>query len=741
VGRAPDSQARALAALLALGSALATRAVAQGTPASAPIAPLSVDAIFGGGAFRAAPMPTIRWLRDGHSFLDVRPDSGGGSRVVRVDVATGATEVLVPGSALVDAGGRRVAIEDVAIAPDESALLLFHDTVRLWRTNTRGQYSIVDLATHQVTPLSRAPGLQMFAAFSPDGKSIAFARDHDLWVVDRASGAERRLTTDGSTEIINGTTDWVYEEELGLRDGFRWSPDSRRLAYWRFDQSTIPPYPLEDDSTTDPKILSLRYPVAGAPNSRVRVGVLDVASTATRWLDVGGDTGVYVARMDWNGPDSLVVERLPRSQNRLDLLMVSAASGASRPIASDSDAAYVSVVEPIWIDHGKQFLLTSDRSGWHAVDLFARDGHLIRQVTADGSDVLSIEGVDEARGTVYVVVAAPDATQRQIVRYSLRGGRGEPLTTTRGAHAMTIAPGAQWAVDVHSTLGDPPTATVYALPAMRPGLVLVDNAVLRARLAAAGVPAPTFFHVPAADGTPLDGYRIAGPGFDSTTKHPVLMYVYGGPANPTVVDQWGGSRYLWHAVLAQMGYVVVSVDNRGAAWRGRVFRKMTQRRLGEFESADQVAAARWIGTQPWADPARIGIWGWSYGGYLASRTAERGGPLFKAAISVAPVTDWRLYDNIYTERYMGTPADNAAGYDSGSVQRHVGGLSARLLLVHGTGDDNVHPQNSVQYAAALEAAGKPFYMLLYPNRTHAISGGNSQRHLFESLTQFLREQL
>jgi dipeptidyl-peptidase-4 len=306
---------------------------------------------------------------------------------------------------------------------------------------------------------------------------------------------------------------------------------------------------------------------------------------------------------------------------------------------------------------------------------------------------------------------------------------------------MTIAPGAHYAVDVHSTLGDPPTMTVYALPAMRPGLVLVDNAALRARLAAIGLPAPTFFHVPGADGTPLDAYRITGPAFDSTSKHPVLMYVYGGPANPTVVDAWGGTRYLWHAALARMGYVVVSVDNRGAAWRGRTFRKMTQHRLGEFESADQVAAARWIGTQPWANAGRIGIWGWSYGGYLASLTAERGGPVFKAVISVAPVTDWRLYDNIYTERYMGTPADNAAGYDSGSVQRHVGGLSARLLLIHGTGDDNVHPQNSVQYAAALEAAGKPFYMILYPNRTHAISGGNSQRHLFESLTQFLREQL
>jgi dipeptidyl-peptidase-4 len=244
-----------------------------------------------------------------------------------------------------------------------------------------------------------------------------------------------------------------------------------------------------------------------------------------------------------------------------------------------------------------------------------------------------------------------------------------------------------------------------------------------------------------ADGSRLDGYRIAPPAFDSTKKYPVLMFVYGGPANPTVVDAWGGRNYLWHQMLAQMGYVVVSVDNHGAAWRGRAFRKGTQLHLGIKESEDQVEVAKWLGTQPWGDATRIGIWGWSYGGYLTSLTAERGGALFKAAISVAPVTDWRLYDSIYTERYMSTPADNTAGYDSSSVQRHVSGLSASLLLIHGTGDDNVHPQNSIQYAALLEAAGKPFYMLLYPNRTHAISGGNSQAHLFESLTRFVREQL
>jgi dipeptidyl-peptidase 4 len=699
---------------------------------------LTVDRIFKTGEFQSARMPGIRWMRDGHSFIDVRPSAGGGSDIVRTDVATGAVEVLASAS---DVG--KLGIEDVALSPDETKLLLFHDSVRLWRTNTRGTYHVFDLKTRTLTALSSSPGLQMFAKFSPDGRQVAFARDHDLWVVT-LGGSERRLTSDGSADIMNGTTDWVYEEELRLRDAFRWSPDSRRIAYWRFDQSRIPVYPLLDDSTLYPRVLPLKYPKAGEPNSSVRVGVVDVGTASTAWLDVGGDTGIYVARVDWVGPDTLQIERLPRRQDRLDVLMMPVASGGvTRTVLTDRDSAYVDVTEPVWVDNGRQFLWLSDRSGWRALYLYDRAGRVVRQITPDGADVLSVAGVDEAAGTVYVVAAAPDATQRQVYRYSLRGraGAGVRVTASRGSHTLSIAPGAKWAVDVHSTIADPPTATVVSLPSMTAGRVLVDNAALKRSIDALAVRAPEFLQVPMPDGARLDAYRILPTQFDSTRHYPVLMYVYGGPASPTVVDAWGGSRYLWHLLLAQMGYVVVSVDNRGAAWRGRAFRKETELRLGEIEARDQVDAARWLGQQAWADATRIGIWGWSFGGYLTSRAAEEGGSVFKAAISVAPVTDWRLYDSIYTERYMWIPAENAAGYDSTSVSGHVAGLRATLLLVHGTGDDNVHPQNSIQYAAALEAAGKPFYMLLYPNRTHAISGGNSQAHLFESLTRFVREQL
>ncbi|HET7458472.1 MAG TPA: DPP IV N-terminal domain-containing protein, partial [Gemmatimonadaceae bacterium] len=401
---------------------------------------LSVDRIFSRGDFASAPVPDIHWLRDGASYLAVRPSAtGAGSEIVRVDVATGATTVLAPASALVDENGQRIEVEDIQLSRDESKALLFHNSVRVWRTNTRGVYHVLDFATRRLTPIAVvrtqqagattradtgqqnllgkeasfiAPptrsGLQMFAKFSPDGRSVAFVRDNDLFVTDLASGRETRLTSDGSADVINGTSDWVYEEELGLKDAFRWSPDSRRIAYWRFDQSAVPAFPIVNETAAQyPSVGVLRYPKAGAPNSRVKVGVVDVAgggvravlgrrpprssagdgndgaapprTSATRWLDIGGDTGLYVARMEWVGNDSLAVQRLPRKQNRLDLLVLSANTGQGRTVVTDRDSAYVDVEgEAVtWIDGGRRFLLRSDRSGWRQLYLYDRAGTLL----------------------------------------------------------------------------------------------------------------------------------------------------------------------------------------------------------------------------------------------------------------------------------------------------------------------------------------------------------------------------
>ena len=725
---------------LALAAAVVAPLGAQTTDPSR----ITVERIFASPDFRGGAIPQPSWLSSGSSYIVPRPAKDGGTELVKVDIATGNETVLAKADQLA-AEGKRLDVEDISLSGDEQMAILFHNSVQVWRSNTRGLFTVYDFRTGKLTPVSRNAGLQMFAKLSPDGKKAAFVRDNNLVVSDLATGREEQLTTDGSENIINGTTDWVYEEELGLRDAFRWSPDSKHIAFWRFDQSTVPAMPIVDELGLYPKVTTLHYPKAGEPNSRVKVGVFHLGSrSGPTWLDVGPDTGQYFARMEWVGSDSVVVQRMPRKQNQVDVMLLSATSGRGRIVMSDRDSAYVDVEngDLRWIGAGqRQFLFLSDRSGWRQLYLYGRDGKVVRQLTADGMDVLGVSGVDSTNGYVYVTAAAPTPMERNTYRVKLTGGAMERVTPQPGTHAFDISPDGKYAVDIYSTIGAPPVATLYSLPSMSVIRVLQDNAPLKARLAQVAMRPAEFIKVPMPDGTLLDGYRIVPATFDSTRKYPVLMYVYGGPAAPQVSDAWGGTRLLWHQSLAQQGYIVVCVDNRGAAWRGRDFRKTTQYMLGVKESADQIDAAKWIGRQSWGDASRIGIWGWSYGGFMSANAAGRGGDVFKAALVVAPVTDWNLYDTIYTERFMWLPSVNAKGYREGSPQTYASGVKARMLLVHGTGDDNVHPQNTTQYANKLEAAGKPFYMLLYPNRTHSISGGNTSVHLFNSLTRFLLENL
>ena len=701
---------------------------------------LTVDAITH-GAFTGARMPDPQWLADGSAYLDLRPvaGGGGGSEIVRVNAVTGATTVAATAQAL-SSNGTPLTVESIVTARDGGKVLLFHSSVRVWRQNTRGVYDVLDVASGKVTPLSTAPGLQLFAKFSPDGRRVAFGRANNLFVTDLTTREERALTNDGSDTITNGTSDWVYEEELSIRDAFRWSPDSKRLAFWRFDQSPIPVFPMLDELSEQAKMIPLRYPRPGAPNSKVTVGVVDADTRATTWLHTGD--GEYIAAMAWAGPDSLVVQRMPRTQNRIDLLMLSAASGDGRTVLTERDSAWVDIDEetPRWVANGTMFLWASERSGWRQYYLYKRDGSLVRRVTRDGIDISSLAGVDEKRGFIYALAAAPTPMQRQLFRYPLKGGAEMRVTTEPGTHHVHISPDGGAMVDLASSAQFPNAATLVSLSPGGTRHVLEANAELRERLARM-TRAPEFFQLPLPDGSKLNAFRILPPDFDSTRKYPVLMYVYGGPGSQTVVDEFGGDRYLWHEMLARKGIIVVSVDNHGTGARGAQFRTVVYQHLGIHESDDQIAAAKWLGAQPWVDASRIGIWGWSYGGYMTAMTSFRGGSLFRAAISVAPVTDWRLYDNIYTERYMRTPAENKAGYDNGAPLKYVSGLTATYLLVHGTGDDNVHPQNSIQLIDKLEAANKQFQLMLYPSRTHSISGGNSRTHLFTLLTNFVEQNL
>ncbi|OLC06716.1 MAG: hypothetical protein AUH42_05080 [Gemmatimonadetes bacterium 13_1_40CM_70_11] len=687
---------------------------------------LTVHSIFGSRDF-ASDLIETQWLRDGRAYSTLESDSTDEINLYRVDAVSGARTVLVRGADLVPPGARGpIDVDAYQFSRDGTKLLVYTNSARVWRQKTKGTYYVWDFAGKRLVPVSRNPGYQMFAKFSPDGRQVAFVRDNNIFVTDLASGAETALTTDGGDNVINGTSDWVYEEELDLRDAFRWSPDGQRVAFWRLDQTAVRPYYLVDPDQLYPTLVPVHYPKAGTPNSDVRVGVVELATKRTSWVDLGADRDIYVAAMDFaDSPTEIWLTRLNRAQNRLDGLL--------------SDV-WVDAHQPVWFDGGKQFLFTSERDGYAHLYLYTRTGALVRRVTPGDWDVLEVRGVDETSRAVYVTGAIDGPLSRPLLRVGLDGKAVTRVSREPGAHNTEFDPTRRFYIDVYSHAGAPALERLHSADG---ALIrtIADNAVLVGKVAALGLKAPEFVKLRTPDGVELNALMIKPRDFDPGKRYPLLMYVYGGPGSQTVLDTWGGLPYLWYQMLAQEGYLVASVDNRGTGARGARFRKLTYLQLGHFESADQITAARYFGSLPYVDASRIGIWGWSYGGYMASRTMFLGGGVFRAAMAVAPVTDWRFYDTIYTERYMRTPAENPQGYDEGSALAYADSLKGRFLVVHGTADDNVHFQNTLRLVQKLELANKQFDMRIYPNKTHSISGGNTSENLFGLLTDWLKRNL
>jgi dipeptidyl-peptidase-4 len=736
----------ALSALLSLAGPL---------PAQHAASTLSVDRIFASGEFAEEEFGPARWLDDGSGYTTLEPSTSlpGGTDVVRYAPETGRRDVLVSARALVPAGAREpLEVEDYAWSPDGSKLLVFTNSRRVWRANTRGDYWVLDRASGRLRKLGGAapPSTLMFATFSPDGGRVAYVRQNDLYVESLADGRITRLTSDGSRTLINGTFDWVYEEELDLRNGFRWSPDGRRIAYWQVDASGVRDFLLMDNVDSLYSFVSpVQYPKAGTTNSAVRVGVVSAGGGPTRWLAVPGDPrNHYVARMEWAGnSDEVVIQHLNRLQDTLRVMLGDAATGRVRTVLADADSAWVDVVNDWrWMDGGRRFLWISERDGWRHVYLVSRDGQQVTPVTPGAYDVVSLVRVDEPGGWLYFIASPESATQRFLYRAKLDGtGRAERVTPAgeSGVHAYLASPDARWAIHTWSSFDDPPRTELVRLPSHASVRTLVDNAGLRARVAALACTPTEFTTVDAGGGLKVDAWLMKPPGFDPARKYPLLMYVYGEPAEQTVLDEWGGAFYLWHLMLAQQGYVVASVDNRGTpAPRGRAWRKSIYRQMGRVNSADQAAGTRALARLAYVDASRIGIWGWSGGGSSTLNALFRYPDLYSMGMAVAPVTDLRFYDTIYEERYMGLPQAAANDYRLGSPINFVAGLRGSLLVVHGSGDDNVHFQNTEALVNALVAANKQFQMMEYPGRTHGIyEGPNTTRHLFMLLDAYLTSHL
>ncbi len=724
------------AVLIGAVLALATRVAAQ-------VPELSVQSIWGSREF-ASDLLSVQWMRDGQYFTTTEDRDGGGTNLYRIEARSSTRELLIDGGDLVPEGADGpIDIESYQFSPDGSKLLIFTNSVRVWRNNTKGEYYVWDFDTGTLIPVSRRQGYQMFAKFSPDGRYVGFVREHNIFLRNLDSGAEIQLTHDGDENIINGTTDWVYEEELGLRDAFRFSPDGSRVAFWRLDQTAIKPYYLIDETALYPELMPVRYPKAGTPNSKVQLAVVDIATGKISWIDLGEEQEIYVAAMDFAGsPDGIWFTRLNRHQNKSEVLVADVSTGISHVVMTDTDSAWVEVEAggPWWISGGEQFLYPSERDGYRQLLLYARDGSLVQKVTTGAWDVLDVYAVDEQAGLVYFTGAVDGPLVRPIYRIGLDGTGLTRLSTDGGTHRALFNPSYSMYVDTLSRAGHPAVQTLHEADG-RFIRTIAANAELREKVGALDLQVPEFLTIPVGDGVELNAYMIKPKDFDPAGQYPLLMFAYGGPGSQRVTDAWGGGRYLWHQQLAREGYLIACVDNRGTGARGRDFKKVTYLKLGRYESADQIAAARYFASQPYVDGERIGIWGWSYGGYMSLLSLLLGEGVFKAAISVAPVTDWRFYDTIYTERYMRTPRENPHGYDRSAPLTYADKLRGNLLIVHGTGDDNVHLQHTMEMIRALEETGKQFDMRLYPNWTHSIAGRAARVNLYEYFTRWLKENL
>lgn len=626
---------------------------------------------------------------------------------------------------------------------DESKLLLATETEAIYRHSSKSVYYIYDLKKEEFERLSE--GKQMFATFSPEANQVAFVRDNNLFVKDLNSGKETQITLDGEkNKIINGGTDWVYEEEFAFDKAFFWSPDGKKIAYYRFDETAVPEFSMDMfQGDLYPSQYRFKYPKAGETNSKVSIHVytLESKSTSNVQSSLTGED-LYIPRIKWTqDPNLLCVQRLNRHQNKLEFIWVNTATGDENVVHTETDEAYVDVTDDLtFLKDGSGFILSSEKSGYNHLYRFDMNGNELNQITKGDFDVTSFYGVDAKEEYLYYASAETSPMQRQIYRVKLDGSQKESIVSTPGTNSANFSSGMRYFINTHSDANSPYTYTLHESDGSQKR-VIEANEEIKERMAKFGLSKKEFFSFTTEDNIDLNGYLIKPKDFDPTKKYPVFMFVYGGPGSQMVTDSWGGSNYFWFQMLAQQGYIVACVDNRGTGARGRDFKKCTYQELGKLETQDQIQAAKYLGNQDYVDADRIGIFGWSYGGYMSSLCLTKGAEFFSLAIAVAPVTNWRYYDTIYTERYMRTPQENASGYDDNSPINHVEKMQGDYLLVHGSADDNVHYQNTMEMIRAMVDADVQYDLFIYPDKNHGIYGGNTRYHLYTKMTNFITENL
>lgn len=703
---------------------------------------ITLEDIYVKRTFRQEMVFGFNWSNDGQRYMMFDADEDGNQGLYYFSAATGKREksIFMMHELTPQGGGKPIELENFTFSPNEQLVLISTGTEKIYRYSTKEENYIFDLKTRQLKPLSKG-GKQRLAQFSPDSKQVAFVRDNNIFVTDIATGKETQITFDGEwNKIINGGTDWVYEEEFALPNGIYWSPDSKKVAYYRFDESRVKEFQMTMYNTgLYPEPYTFKYPKAGEENSIVSIHIYDVTSGKTTTVDVGPEKDQYIPRIMWTrNPNQLCVYRMNRLQNKLDLLLANAADGKTNLIMTETSPQYIEVHDHMtFLKDGNSFVWSSDRDGHTHLYVFTFDGMMKYQLTKGDYDVISVYGVDENTDQIYYQSNKEGVTQRHVYSVKLNGSGEKKLVSRSGNNSANFGTGMKYFINTHSSANTPAFITLHNGTG-KEVRVLKTNQKLQETVQQFGFSKKEFFTFKNRDGIELHGWMIKPAKMDPAKKYPVLMHVYGGPGHNTVVDQWDRDL-AWHQMLAQKGYIVVSVDNRGTEYRGTAFKKATYGKMGELESADQIDAAKYLGSLPFVDSKRIGIQGWSYGGYMSSLCLGVGAQYFKMAIAVAPVGNWRFYDSIYTERYMGLPKDNAKGYDAFSPTHNMNKVEGELLLVHGTADDNVHFQNSVEMVNALIKANVQFEFYMYPDQDHGIGAG--RYHLYTKMTDFILENL
>ncbi|HWY98089.1 MAG TPA: S9 family peptidase [Bacteroidia bacterium] len=692
--------------------------------------------------FAAKGIDELQSTADGDHYTAL-DETHSSQAIIKYSYATGKpTDTLLTTAQIVKANNNvGYVIQTYALGPNENSILLGTAGERIYRHSTIYKYSIWDKKKGTITPLMDGEK-EVYATISPDGNMAAFVYKSNLYVKNLSDNKVTQVTHDGSNEVFNGISDWVYEEEYALTRSYFWSPDSKSIAYYRFDDSKVTTFSMNEyHDSLYPSVYSFKYPKAGTTNPTVTVHVYQVAGGKVVDIKAPGHYE-YTPRVTWTkDPAVLSVQYMDRHQDSLILALANINTGTAKPILTEGNKTYIDINDALtFINNNKEFIWMDDNDGYDHLYRYSIDGKQLNAITVGKWDVIDIKGIDEKTGTIFYISSETSPIDRDLYSINWDGKNKKKLSSKTGFNDADFSTTFHYYINTFSTANTPGITTLNSSDG-KEIRVLEDNKELSDTLSHYNLSKQTFFTFTTSQGNNLNGYIIKPPGFDSTKKYPVLMYVYGGPGSNTVNNEWNAFDGMWFQMLAEKGYIIVSIDNRGTQARGSEFKKCTYLHLGKYEVEDQIEGAKYMALKPYVDNTRIGIWGWSYGGYMAAMCIAKGARYFKTAISVAPVIDWSFYDSIYTERYMRTPQENGDGYKDGSPINFADEVKGHYMLIHGTGDDNVHFQNSIEWIHALQKANVPFSLMIFPDKNHSIAGGNTRFYLFNELTDFISTNL